>query len=346
MPASSRLDNVSLSFTDASANTGNLSFAVNEFTIDKPVTINQVTTSQVAVSNSGQIVASSDFDNLAASQLELNGATSGSVTLQAAATTVSHTLTLPSQNGLSSSYLRNDGAGVLSWAVIPSTGKLLSAKSFTDAGVQTYTPSTGCSRALVYVIGGGGGGGGALGGATKCVGGGGGGGGCRVGLFAINDSLSGSISVGAGGAGGSAAAGSAGENTTFSYNGSSITGNGGGAGGISQNSDVSWVESPELAAGSSTAINSVLIGSYTVWGSEGFRAENYLNGSNHAGSGGHSVFGGGGRGSGAAGVSAGQNGVPGKNGVGGGASGAFQTNGNVYSGGNGGTGGVYIMEYA
>lgn len=48
--------------------------------------------------------------------LELNGSTSGRLTIHAAATTTSHTLTMPSAQGAASTVLTNDGSGVLSWA--------------------------------------------------------------------------------------------------------------------------------------------------------------------------------------------------------------------------------------
>jgi hypothetical protein len=46
----------------------------------------------------------------------MNGATSGTLTMQPAATTISYTLTLPATQGFLNYFLRNDGAGNLSWA--------------------------------------------------------------------------------------------------------------------------------------------------------------------------------------------------------------------------------------
>jgi hypothetical protein len=48
--------------------------------------------------------------------LKLNGSTSGTLTVQPAATTTSHTLTFPSAQGAANSYLKNDGSGGLSWS--------------------------------------------------------------------------------------------------------------------------------------------------------------------------------------------------------------------------------------
>lgn len=47
--------------------------------------------------------------------VQLNGATSGNITLTPAATTTTHTLTLPSAQGAASTLLQNNGSGALSW---------------------------------------------------------------------------------------------------------------------------------------------------------------------------------------------------------------------------------------
>ncbi|MBK9321956.1 MAG: hypothetical protein IPM97_03180 [Bdellovibrionaceae bacterium] len=47
---------------------------------------------------------------------QLNGATSGSLTLMPAAVTTNYSLTFPGAQGASGQVLSNNGAGVLSWA--------------------------------------------------------------------------------------------------------------------------------------------------------------------------------------------------------------------------------------
>jgi len=49
------------------------------------------------------------------SSLELNGSTSGTLTVQPAATTTSYTVTLPATQGASNTFLKNNGSGVLTW---------------------------------------------------------------------------------------------------------------------------------------------------------------------------------------------------------------------------------------
>lgn len=51
--------------------------------------------------------------------LNLDGSTSGAISIQAANTTTSYTVKMPSAQGASSSVLQNDGSGNLSWSVLP-----------------------------------------------------------------------------------------------------------------------------------------------------------------------------------------------------------------------------------
>lgn len=352
MANTANLSNVSLVFANASAE-GSVAFAENKFAVDKSALVDQLNVSQNAITNSVYTL-SADFDTLQTKRVDFDGAASGTVSVQAAASTSPHSLTLPSSEGGENTYLSNDGAGVLSWGAIPGTGTLIGLQTFTSAGVQTYTPTSGCKNVIVYAIGGGGGGGGAFAGGTRSTGGGGGEGGCRVGLFVVSDGVTGSVSVGAGGQGGGPSNpenhanlwGSLGSNTTFTYNGSTITGNGGRRGGNATSNNFSWTNMPLLSDSTSTAINGVLLSSYSVWGKNGFRADIYTEPQViHGGSGNSSIFGGGGQSQGTL-IYSGGNGIAGKDGVGGGGSGAYQSDGVAYNGGNGGCGGVYIYEYA
>lgn len=51
-----------------------------------------------------------------ADEINLDGSISGTLTLQAAAVTTSHTLTFPGAQGAANSFLSNDGSGTLSWS--------------------------------------------------------------------------------------------------------------------------------------------------------------------------------------------------------------------------------------
>lgn len=65
-------------------------------------------------STANTMVTRGGFDN--AGGFFLNGTTSGTLTIKAAAATTSHTLTMPSAQGAADTFLKNDGAGTLSWA--------------------------------------------------------------------------------------------------------------------------------------------------------------------------------------------------------------------------------------
>ncbi len=278
--------------------------------------------------------------------LGLEGATSGILTLTSSPVTTSYSLTMPAAQGSSGTFLRNNGTGTLTWD-IGTSGNLLNIQTFvSSAGTFTYTPTTGTKRAMVYVIGGGGAGGGAPSGTNKSAGCGGTGGGCQVGLFAIDPSLTGTVVVGAGGTGVSGAAGNAGAESTFTFSGSTITGTGGAGGTTAQSAGLSYIVQPNIVAGSATAINAVLLNTYTVYGSLGARGEIYnVNNTLVTGAGGNSAFGGGANVNAINAISTSGNGQAGTNGVGGGGSGGYQTNTTARTGGAGGFGGVYVFEY-
>ncbi len=292
------------------------------------------------------VTISDTADIAAAKTLAMDGSTSGTLTIRPAATTTSYTMTMPGAQGTANTYLLNDGSGGLSWAQ-GTSGNLLNVQTFISAsGTFTYTPTLGTNRALVYVVGGGGAGGGAASGVNKSCGAGGAGGGCQVGLFAIDTALTGTVVIGAGGTGVSGTSGNNGGNSTFTFNGSTITGTGGTGGSAAQSANLLFITPPALATGSSTAINTVLLNTYTIFGSIPPRGEVYAaTNTLYAGVGGNSAMGGGANTTGSSGGTGGTNGVAGKNGVGGGGSGAYQTNTTAFTGGAGGFGGVYVFEY-
>jgi hypothetical protein len=75
---------------------------------------------------------------IAASATQLNGATSGSVTLQPAGTVTTYTLTLPGAQGASGYGLINDGSGNMSWQPIETARNSVKAEKTTIA----YTDAT------------------------------------------------------------------------------------------------------------------------------------------------------------------------------------------------------------
>lgn len=106
--------------------------------------------------NSG-VTVSDTADIAGAKTVALSGATSGVLTLQPAATTTNHTLTMPSAQGAASSYLGNDGSGGLTWstpAAAAVTG-FVSITTTSQTGALTdnfvlFTPPS--STSLAYTL--------------------------------------------------------------------------------------------------------------------------------------------------------------------------------------------------
>jgi hypothetical protein len=303
--------------------------------------------------NSG-VTISDTADVAGAKTLAMSGATSGVLTVRPAATTTSHTLTLPAVQGAVSSVLQNDGTGALSWAILAaSSAPIKGLQTFGTAGTFTYTPSAAATRALVYVTGGGGGGAGVATGVNNSVGSGGNGGASFVGLYVVSSATTGTVTVGSGGNGGSAAAGSAGGASTFLYpatgspNGT-ITGGGGAGGAVKSNSQDEHFANPNnsRAAGTSTGFNSVLLGGFAIAGQYGGPGIGVVADTVMGGSGGNGLYGGGANSVAINNSNVRTNGNAAFNGTGGGGGGACQTNNSqTGTGGAGGDGRVVIFEY-
>jgi hypothetical protein len=297
---------------------------------------------------SSGVTVSATQDLAGAKTLALSGATSGVLTLQPAATTTSYTTTMPSLQGAANSVLQNNGAGILSWALL--TG-MKGIRYIIASGA--YTPTAGTTRALVFVTGGGGAGGGAASGVNNSVGSGGNSGGTYVGLFVIDDTKTGTVTIGPGGTGVSGGGGNNGTDTTFLFPSSgtpnaTITGDGGNGGNTKPtgtNDRYFILSDNDRAPGSATATNAVLLGGFPIFGTVGGTGS--LNDPDIGGSGlgANSIWGGG---AGAAarndtnGSTAG-NSATANSGSGG--SGAIQTNNGAQTGGAGGSGRVVILEY-
>jgi hypothetical protein len=210
---------------------------------------------------------------------------------------------------------------------------ILTIQEATFASNGTYTPYAGMLFCLVEAIGGGGGGGGCPSGAGGAAASGGGGGGYCKGLFtAAQIGASQAITIGAGGNGGAAGAnnGSLGGDTIF---GAFMTA-AGGAGGQAGNNTTDVVLVNGGAGGASTGGNFNTFGNY---GGIGFS-----NGTTWITSG---VGGSAGNGSGGdAGGVANGNGISAQPNTGAGGGGAASTT-VAHSGGNGGTGFVYVIEF-
>ncbi|MGZ3806012.1 MAG: beta strand repeat-containing protein, partial [Pseudobdellovibrionaceae bacterium] len=104
-----------------------LSGDISSITSAGAVTVNKTTTAQAnkLLSLDGSGIATSMGN-------QLNGTTSGSVTLQAAGATTNYSLTFPAVQGSSGQILSNNGSGVLSWVtpVSSSTGFINGGNSF------------------------------------------------------------------------------------------------------------------------------------------------------------------------------------------------------------------------
>jgi hypothetical protein len=296
--------------------------------------------------NSG--VTISDTAGIAgAKTLAMSGATSGVLTVQPAATTTSHTLTMPGSQGAAGSVLQNDGAGALSWAAAGG-GVLRGVRRFVSSG--TYTPTAGTTRALVYATGAGGAGGGVTTGVNNSASAGGNGGGTYVGFFAINSAQTGTVSIGTGGTG-DTGAGNTGGSTSFLFptTGSpsgQITGSGGygGATDISSSDEFFSMPNSTDASGAGTPTNEVLLGGFPIGGSRGSFGVTVFADIGISGGGGRSYWAEGGMPvvqNDTSGRTNGNSGV-----LGSGGSGAIQTNNSqTGNGGSGGNGVVVIYEY-
>lgn len=94
--------------------------------------------------------------------LQMNGSSSGSITHKASTTGSAYTITWPGAQGGASTFLKNNGSGVLSWATAGSaTTTAPTVQRFVAAGTGTYTaPNPAPLYLEVFMVGGGGGGGG------------------------------------------------------------------------------------------------------------------------------------------------------------------------------------------
>ena len=146
MPSpASNLSSTALTFTNASSEQCTTTFSSDgALEVSKPFFASQgVTASGLVVVNEGSsFVAISTFADIGASEVQLNGSTSGTLTLRPAATTTNHTLTLPSAQGAASSLLQNNGSGTLSWAAA-STADTVGPSSATDNAVARFDTTTG-----------------------------------------------------------------------------------------------------------------------------------------------------------------------------------------------------------
>jgi hypothetical protein len=257
---------------------------------------------------------------------------------------------MPSLQGVANSVLQNNGAGILSWALL--TG-MKGIQYITSSG--TYTPTAETTRALVFVTGGGGAGGGAITGVNNSVGSGGNSGGTYVGLFVIDTTKTGTVTIGPGGTGVLGGGGNDGTDTTFLFPSSgtpnaTITGDGGNGGNnkpTGTNDNYFIISDNVRATGSATATNAVLLGGFPIFGTVG--GTGGMNNPDVGGSGlgANSIWGGGAGAVSRNDTNGGNTGNGATANSGSGGSGAIQTNnsGTNYAGGAGGSGRVVILEY-
>jgi len=107
MSASSKLSNNKLTFTATDASSGDLEFGTSGFSFNKSIAFSGGITSNSVTIENGSIEVANQSD------LKMSGSTSGTITIQPAAVTTDHTLTLPSNSGDGKLY--NDSNGSLSW---------------------------------------------------------------------------------------------------------------------------------------------------------------------------------------------------------------------------------------
>jgi hypothetical protein len=228
---------------------------------------------------------------------------------------------------------------------------LKGVKFFNVSGVTIYTPTAGTTRALVICCGGGGAGGGAVSSFNNAYGAGGNAGGQAIGYYVIDETKTGSFSIGLGGVGAVAAVGGNGTSTTFLFPSTgtpnaTITALGAFGGNIKAGStdDRMAVANISVVSGTIPALNAVLLSGYTIGGPRGGYGFSTAGDTAISGVGADSAFGVGGQeiyNNNVGTTSTGNAGTG--NGSGGG--GAITTNGNTAAGGAGRLGCVLIYEY-
>lgn len=255
---------------------------------------------------------------VSATNQQANGSTSGAFTLNAADTTASYSVKMPSSQGSAKTILQNDGSGNLSWKAYPfiDFGVAIASTTFT-----TPSDTTANTVFKITCVGGGGSGGSGSG----SIGGGGGGSG-GVSIAYVNGHAAGEVwtlTCGAGGAsvGSGGLPGNGGGNTTVVFGSTLCRANGGGAGNTNGGG---------CMGGAGANITSA-VGNLTVAGSAGGNGSNVAGVGNMGGAGGPSFYGGGGQG----GFSASTAGQAGTKGGGGGGSQGLAT-------GGGGVGAILI----
>jgi hypothetical protein len=276
---------------------------------------------------------------------------SNSTSLTTAAASSAIPFVLPSLIGSASQFLTTNGSGQSSWASVAGGAGLKRLQFFNVTGVTIYTPSSGTTRALVICCGAGGAGGGVGSGFNNNYGGGGNAGGQAIGYFVIDETKTGSISLGVGGTGVVGGAGNGGTATTFLYPSTgtpnaTITGAGAFGGGTKQGTtdDRFATANINIVTGTIPALNAVLLSGYTIGGPRGGYGFSTAGDTAISGIGANSSFGVGGQeiyNNNVGTTSTGNAGTG--NGSGGG--GAISTNGNTASGGAGRLGCVLIYEY-
>jgi hypothetical protein len=97
------------------------------------------TTSGKLIQSSG-VTISDTADIAGAKTIALSGSGSGALTVQAAAATSSHTLTMPAAQGAANSFLRNSGTGALTWAAV---GDVTGPGGSTTNAIARYQSGTG-----------------------------------------------------------------------------------------------------------------------------------------------------------------------------------------------------------
>jgi hypothetical protein len=280
-----------------------------------------------------------------------NGATN-STTLTSAAASASIPFVLPSLIGSASQFLTTNGSGQSSWASVAGAGPgLKGVRFFNTAGVATYTPTAGTTRALVFCCGGGGAGGGVGTGYNNAYGAGGNAGGQAIGYYVIDETKTGSFSIGLGGVGVASGAGGGGASTTFLFPSTGtpnaiISGGGAFGGNIKAGTtdDRMATANINVVSGTIPALNAVLLAGYTIGGPRGGYGFSTAGDTAISGVGGNSAFGVGGQENYVNNINTTVAGNEG-NGNGSGGAGAVSTANGTAAGGNGRLGCILIYEY-
>ena len=132
--------NTGITFANTSAaNDGIIAInASSELTFDRPIQApGGIVSSSMTIGGSGSYSANTNFDDITVGDLTIKDDSGDLITVTAPSAVTAHTLTLPSAQGSSGTYLENDGSGGLSWSAAAATTDIFPIKFYGNNTVSS-----------------------------------------------------------------------------------------------------------------------------------------------------------------------------------------------------------------